>query len=190
MCNHYGMPSASDTLAADAAVGDAAPADVSPAEIRRTALRVGALTRWLFSFGSSSEAFRVAEEHGLSFMQMKLMLEVGTRGSDATPYLQELAEQLGTNMPSVSRGVDSLVRGDLMTRVEDPDDRRRRRVALTADGKKVVEAFLSARVSGAKQFAATLTADQREALNAAIDTLLENEDFNQTFTQIEEVFPA
>ena len=185
MCNHSGMPSASDTSSAETVL-----ADVSPAEIRETALRVGALSRWLYTFGSSSEAFRVAEEHGLSFMQMKLMLEVGTRGSDATPYLQELAEQLGTNMPSVSRGVDSLVRSDLMTRVEDPDDRRRRRVALTADGKKVVEAFLSARVSGAKQFAATLTADQRDGLNAAIDALLENEDFNQTFTQIEEVFPA
>ena len=46
------------------------------------------------------------------------------------------------------------------------------------------------RRSGAKQFAATLTADQRDALNSAIDTLLENEDFHQTFTQIEEVFPA
>ena len=88
-------------------------------------------------------------------------------------------------MPSVSCGVVFVVRSDLMIRVEYPDDRRRRRVTLTADGRKVVEAFLSARVSGAKQFAATLTGEQREVFNSAIDTLLENEDFNRTFTQIE-----
>ena len=78
----------------------------------------------------------------------------------------------------------------MTTRLRAPAQRRRRRVTLPAAGNKVVEAFLSARVSGAKQFAATLTGEQREVFNSAIDTLLENEDFNRTFTQIEEVFPA
>jgi len=164
--------------------------EVSTTELKVTAQRVNALSRWLYSFGNSTEAFRVAEEQGLSFMQMKVLLDLGTRGPEATPYLQELAEHLGTTMPSISRGVDSLVRSGLMTRVEDAEDRRRKRVALTDDGKEVVEAFLSARVGGSMEFARTLTGEQRELLNTAIDSLLENEDFKQTLEQIEEVFPA
>ena len=162
----------------------------SKAEIGQTALQVGALSRWLYSFGSSGEAFRVAEEHGLGFMQMKILLDLGSRGADSTPYLQELAEHLGITMPAISRGVDSLVRDGLMTRVEDPDDRRRKRVALTDEGKTVVEAFLSSRVSGAMEFSATLTGEQRKLFGSAIEALLENEDFKQTFDQIEEVFHA
>lgn len=183
MCNYYRMASATPP-------GKTVESTVSRAEIRQTALQIGALSRWLYSFGSSSEAFRVAEEQGLSFLQMKILLDLGARGADSTPYLQELAEHLGITMPAISRGVDSLVRDGLMSRVEDREDRRRKRVALTDDGKTVVEAFLSARVSGAMLFSATLTDGQRELFTAAIEALLENEDFRQTFDQLEEVFGA
>ena len=48
----------------------------------------------------------------------------------------------------MSRAVDGLVKERLATRVEDPDDRRVRRVAITAKGKELVDTLLAVRQAG------------------------------------------
>ena len=83
---------------------------------------------------------RVIEESGLSMTQCKALLELGGLGEEAEPrQVSELAERFGVSVPSMSRAVDGLVRSELATRVEDPDDRRVRRVAITAKGKELVD---------------------------------------------------
>ena len=155
-------------------------------EVRETALRVGTLFRHLMSYGDGGQSLREIDEHGLSFVQFKTMMELSASGAD-DPYLQELAESLGASMPSLSRAVDGLVRKGLVTRSEDPDDRRRRRVALTESGREITDRFFHSRAAGVIEFASGLTAEQRASLDAAIGTLLGREDISQIYERFEGV---
>ena len=155
-------------------------------EVRETALRVGTLFRHLMSYGDGGQSLREIDEHGLSFVQFKAMMELSASGSD-DPYLQELAESLGASMPSLSRAVDGLVRKGLVDRTEDPDDRRRRRVALTESGREITDRFFHSRAAGVIEFASGLTAEQRENLDAAIGTLLTREDIAPIYERFEGV---
>ena len=84
----------------------------------------------------------------------------------------------------MSRAVDSLVKGKLATRLEDPDDRRVRRVAITARGKKLVETLLVVRQAGLEAFAESLTAGQRRKLDAAVDALMDREDIAKAYEHL------
>src|SRR5262245_58836691 len=93
------------------------------------AIKLGAFMLRLLG-GRSSEVFRVIDESGLTFGQMKVLVELEKPGDTGT--VTALAEGLGISAASASRSADGLVRKKLATRVEDPDDRRVRRLALTA----------------------------------------------------------
>src|SRR4051812_3683474 len=120
---------------------------------------------------------RVLEDSGLSMTQCKALLELGGLGLEAEPrQVSELAEAFGVSVPSMSRAVDALVREGLATRVEDAEDRRVRRIAITPQGKKLVETLVELRQAGIEAFVATLTAGQRRKLDTAVDSLMDRED--------------
>jgi DNA-binding MarR family transcriptional regulator len=87
----------------------------------------------------------------------------------------------------MSRAVDALVKKKLVTRLEDPSDRRVRRVAITAKGKQLVDTLLVVRQAGLEAFAATLSAAQRRKLDAAIDALMDRPDIAETFEHLKGV---
>jgi DNA-binding MarR family transcriptional regulator len=154
--------------------GIAAP-EVGP-EAQDTAARLSALLRHLFLYDRGN-MLRVIEDSGLSMTQSKALLELGGLGEPPEPRrVSELAERLGLSAPSMSRAVDALVRKRLATRVEDPADRRVRRVAITAKGKALVDTLLVVRQAGMESFAASLSAAQRRRLDAAIDALMDRDD--------------
>jgi DNA-binding MarR family transcriptional regulator len=72
----------------------------------------------------------------------------------------------------------------LATRVEDPVDRRVRRVRITDSGKNLVETLVAVRQTGMESFAATLSAAQRRKLDAAVDTLMDREDIAATYEHL------
>jgi DNA-binding MarR family transcriptional regulator len=158
-------------------------------EVRETAVRVGVLFRHLLSYNDGGQFLREIDELGLSFVQFKGMMELHTTDPDDAPYIQELAESLGTSMPSLSRAVDGLVRKGLVTRSEDPDDRRRRRVALTESGNEIVNRFFHSRAAGVIEFASELTEEQRQHLDTAIGLLLDREDIAPIYEKFEGVIP-
>jgi DNA-binding MarR family transcriptional regulator len=150
-------------------------------EAQDTAARLSALLRHVFLYDRGSQ-LRVIEESGLSMTQCKALLELGGIGEEAEPrQVGELAERFGVSVPSMSRAVDALVKGKLATRLEDPADRRVRRVAITAKGKKLVETLLVVRQAGLETFAESLTAAQRRKLDAAIDALMDREDIAKAY---------
>jgi DNA-binding MarR family transcriptional regulator len=85
--------------------------------------------------------------------------------------VKELSERLGLSLPATSRTVDGLLRRGLLTRLEDPDDRRVKRVRLTDQGRAVVHQIVTARLQGLEAFATTLSDEQRAALMAALTDL-------------------
>lgn len=168
---------------------EAAASEVSPAE-QETAARLSALLRHLFLYDRGNQ-LRVIEESGLSMTQCKALLELGGLGQVAAPrQVSDLAETFGVSVPSMSRAVDSLVKGGLATRIEDPEDRRARHVAITAKGKQLVDTLVVVRQAGMEAFTATLTPGQRRKLDAAVDSLMDREDIAEAYKHLKEVGPA
>jgi DNA-binding MarR family transcriptional regulator len=157
------------------------------AEAQDTAARLSALLRHLFLFDRGN-MLRVIEDSGLSMTQSKTLLELGGLGEGTEArQVSDLAETFGVSVPSMSRAVDGLVRKRLATRVEDPEDRRVRRVAITAKGTQLVNTLLVVRQAGMESFAASLTVAQRRKLDAAIDALMDREDIAEAYELLKEV---
>jgi DNA-binding MarR family transcriptional regulator len=66
----------------------------------------------------------------------KLLSAIGSR-EPAT--LNDIARAVGRGAPAVSRSVDALVRGGLVQRTQDPDNRRRLALRLTGEGRARLE---------------------------------------------------
>jgi DNA-binding MarR family transcriptional regulator len=139
------------------------------------AIRLGALM--LHALGTDSGAvMRAIDRTGLNFIQFKTLIALAGGDAEDPSSVKLVAERLGVSVPSASRAVDDLVKRKLATRVEDPDDRRVRRVSLTATGRELSNEVMSARVAGLERFVATLTATERRKLDAALEVLLKREE--------------
>jgi DNA-binding MarR family transcriptional regulator len=134
--------------------------------------------------GASSEVFRVIDESGLTFSQMKVLVELEAPDEDART-VTAISEELGISAASSSRAADGLVRKRLATRVEDPDDRRIRRLTLTANGRKLADRIISARLAGLEDFADSLSDDERKKLEAALDALLKRPEVAEIYSNME-----
>jgi DNA-binding MarR family transcriptional regulator len=154
---------------------------------RDTAAKLSALLRHVFLYDRGNQ-LRLIEECGLSMTQCKALLELGGLGqASEAKQVSDLAETFGVSVPSMSRAVDALVTEKLATRVEDPDDRRVRRVEITAKGKELVETLVVVRQAGIESFAASLSAAQRRKLDAAVDSLMDREDIAETYEHLKGV---
>jgi DNA-binding MarR family transcriptional regulator len=157
------------------------------AEEKETAARLAAFLRHLFRYDRGYQ-LRVIEESGLTLTQCKALLELGGLGLEAEPrQVGEMAETFNVSVPSMSRAIDALVREGLATRVEDESDRRVRRIAITAAGKKLVETLVALRQAGIEAFVATLSGAQRRKLDAAVDSLMDRDDIAAAFNHLKEV---
>jgi DNA-binding MarR family transcriptional regulator len=146
---------------------------------RDLALKLGSLM--LCTLGSEGGAvIKAVDESGLNFPQMKVLVTLAGH-EDEPASVKRIAEQLGISLASASRAVDVLVRRDLATRIEDPDDRRVRHVSLTAEGQGIADELMAARLAGLEGFVATLAAPERRKLEAALDILLRRDDVGSTY---------
>jgi len=147
------------------------------------ALKLGALLLRCMG-GASSEVFRVIDESGLTFSQMKVLVELESPDEDART-VTALSDELGISAASASRAADGLVRKRLATRVEDPDDRRVRRLTLTARGRQLADRIISARLAGLEEFTGSLQGDERQKLEAALDALLRRPEIAEIYATYE-----
>ncbi len=161
-------------------------ADERAAELRETAVRLGAFLRHIFIF-SGGEHLRKMEESGLSLTQVKaLLMLAGPEGEE--PYAgRDIAERLQVSLASVSRAVDGLVRNRLVRRVEDPDDRRVRRLSITDKGRRLAGEIVAARLADLEAFAGNLNPAQRRKLDAALEAVLDEEAISAALRELEEI---
>jgi DNA-binding MarR family transcriptional regulator len=154
------------------------------ADLRRTAARLGAFLRHIFIV-SGGEHLRKMEESGLTLTQVKaLLLLAGPEGE--APYAgRDVAERLEVSLASVSRAVEGLVRSRLVSRVEDAEDRRVRRLTITEKGRRLAGEIVAARMADMEAFAASLTAAQRRKLDAALEAMLDNEEIRAVAEDLE-----
>jgi DNA-binding MarR family transcriptional regulator len=154
-----------------------------PKAEQELALKMGALILHCMG-GRGSEAFRVIDDSGLTFAQVKALMALeGPTGENRT--VTTLAEELGISAASASRAAEGLVRGGLARRVEDPDDRRVRPLELTGKGRGLADRIISARLAGLEDFASSLEPAQRKKLETALDALLERGEIAEIYGNFE-----
>ncbi|NNG38723.1 MarR family transcriptional regulator [Flexivirga sp. ID2601S] len=78
----------------------------------------------------------------LTMTQFRLLVVLSNAG---TVRLNQLADALGVNASTALRTVDRLIAAGLVSRTENPDDRREVRLSLTPDGAETVERATSRR---------------------------------------------
>jgi DNA-binding MarR family transcriptional regulator len=134
--------------------------------------------------GGSSEVFRVIDESGLTFSQMKVLVELEAAEEDERT-VTALSDQLGISAASASRAAEGLVSKKLATRVEDPRDRRVRRLALTAKGRRLADRIISARLAGLEEFTGSLDSDERQKLESALNALMQRPEIAEIYRNYE-----
>jgi DNA-binding MarR family transcriptional regulator len=122
----------------------------------------------------NADLFAAVGELELTLTQIKLLHHLADTPAPLT--LKDAAEAVHVSLPAASRTVDDLVRRGFATRAEDVEDRRMKRVAITAPGVAVIRRLNAARLNGLQQFVETLTDTEREALRGALEQLLERPD--------------
>jgi DNA-binding MarR family transcriptional regulator len=154
--------------------------------VQATAASVDELTDGLFSFltylvkSAEADVFRVAAELDLSLSQIRAMFVLSH--TERELGLSELAEAVGLSVAATGRAVDVLVRHGLVARQEDADDRRVKRILLTASGQDKIVRLHAARREGLRQFVGTLSAAERDVFSRALEPILERQDV-QAFLQ-------
>ncbi|GIH96882.1 MarR family winged helix-turn-helix transcriptional regulator [Planobispora siamensis] len=99
--------------------------------------RIGQIQRELGRFfAESRQQSSPLLDSNLTMRQLKVVLLLSVRGSASG---QDLAQHLGVGLGTVTGIVDRLIGHGLVTRREDPNDRRVRRVELTPEGRTLVE---------------------------------------------------
>ncbi|WP_196807634.1 MarR family winged helix-turn-helix transcriptional regulator [Candidatus Solirubrobacter pratensis] len=119
---------------------------------------------------SSAELFEMVAELDSSFSQVKMMFLLEDGGEHS---VKEIATHLGLSLPAASRAVDGLIQRGWVTRRESAEDRRSRLVALTDDGRAVVDRVLRARLKTLERFAEELTPQERDGLAKALLPIVE-----------------
>jgi DNA-binding MarR family transcriptional regulator len=150
-------------------------ATASPAEAETEALAADlyALVVHLHK-NCNSDLFEAVGALELTLTQIKLLHHLEDAPHDLT--LKEGAELVHVSLPAASRLVDDLVRRGFVDRSEDAEDRRMKRIHLTASGRSVIRQLNAARLTGLESFTTTLTRAERRALAKALSKLLERED--------------
>ncbi|MDW7739329.1 MAG: MarR family transcriptional regulator [Bacillota bacterium] len=75
---------------------------------------------------------------GITFAQCHALMEIG---NDQSITLNNLASLLSLNNSTLSRTVDSMVKGDLVKREVNPEDRRAVNITLTEKGKLLYDSL-------------------------------------------------
>jgi len=111
---------------------------------------------------------KVAAEHGLSIIQLRLLGIL----RDRTPGMQELAGYLGLDKSSMTGLVDRAERRDLVQRNPAPHDKRAVQVALTAQGHQLARALGVEVGKRIQTLTDALTDTQRAQLSLLVSTLI------------------
>jgi len=89
--------------------------------------------------------------------------------------VREIAKRMGITSAAASQLVDRLVQGGLVDRTEDPRDRRARRVRLSKQGQAFIDEMVERRFGWLPDLVDGLTAEEREAVEAALPALIRAE---------------
>jgi DNA-binding MarR family transcriptional regulator len=125
-----------------------------------------------FTLRSLQEWRVYVKSSGLSIQQYIVLMQLLHGGSCG---VHQIAERLEISSPAASQQVDRLVQAGLAERAESREDRRSRRVSLTARGRDLVSRGFAGPFRWVDELAAAVDAEDRAAVLAALPRLLRAE---------------
>jgi DNA-binding MarR family transcriptional regulator len=135
----------------------------APKEVGQLIHEVNALLHAVGHQGVAAETSALSHVHeaGLTLPQM---ITLTTLRHDGPAAITSISERLGLSMSAASTMVQRLVEQEFVTRTEDPDDRRHKRVELTKEGAAVFDRLLQQRSIELSRGVSTLPPDLRDEL--------------------------
>jgi DNA-binding MarR family transcriptional regulator len=122
----------------------------------------------------------VAAGLDLSFSQLRALFVLADCQEELA--VNELAERLALSMATAGRAVQALTRAEMVTRREDDQDRRVKRVRLSEHGRALVAGFVQAHREAVRECVLALDDRDRERLAAALAPILAQGDTPTTRT--------
>ncbi len=126
---------------------------------------------WISAFMrlSMRGSIRYMKENGLSISQVGAMFEI-TRGSN---NVSDVGDALGISIAAASQMLERLVQLGLVTRTEDPQDRRVKKLVVTEKGRRVLRESMEARQGWLVELVSTLSPAEKQEVAAAVDLLID-----------------
>ena len=113
----------------------------------------------LFIHRSMRSFLRYARERGLSMSQIAALFQLRHYGSLA---VSDIGSSLGVSNAAASQLVERLVQQGLITRTENPHDRREKQLILTEEGHNILLESNRTREAWLQQLAEMLTPEEQE----------------------------
>jgi DNA-binding MarR family transcriptional regulator len=144
----------------------AAPGDASAA---RAAIRAFIEFRTVVMRDPMRQTIRFLYGRNASLATIASLLELHQRGDQSVSHL---AREIGLSVAATSQLVDRLVQDGLVTRTESMMDRRRKEVALTAAGRRMLSAMEGTYSEAAEQALRKVPAKVLHELEAALAAVI------------------
>jgi DNA-binding MarR family transcriptional regulator len=123
----------------------------------------------VFMRGSMRHVLLYAKERGLSMSQIGAMLHIHRRGVSG---VSDVGDDLGVTNGAASQMLDRLVLQGLVTRSEDPHDRRVKQIVLTPEGQRWLQEILQARLGWMEALADRMSPQEQAQVATALRTLI------------------
>ncbi|MRR30616.1 MarR family transcriptional regulator [bacterium] len=123
----------------------------------------------LFMHRSFRDFKRFMDEVSLSASQANTLMRLY---HDSSCSVSDISGQLGVTNAATSQLVDHLVQSNLVTRTEDPADRRNKQLQLTPQGKALIERGIAARSQWMGELASQLTPAQQDLIAEGLEVLI------------------
>jgi DNA-binding MarR family transcriptional regulator len=111
---------------------------------------------------------RLMDESGLSHSQINTLMRLYYGGMCG---VSDIGGHLRVTNAAASQMIDRMVMMNLLERSEDPDDRRAKRLTLTAKGKALVEKGIDARRAWMEALTTNLSVEQQAMIAEALTVL-------------------
>jgi DNA-binding MarR family transcriptional regulator len=123
----------------------------------------------LFMRRSMHGFVRNARETGLSMSQVATLFQLSHRGSLA---VSEIGDSLGVSNAAASQLLDRLVQQELVTRKENPQDRREKMLIITEKGQDFLLESIHSREVWLERLMVTLSPEEQEKVAEALEILI------------------
>ena len=122
----------------------------------------------VFMHRSMHDFKRFMDETGLSFSQISILMRLLHGGKSG---VSEIGGQLGVTNAAASQAVERMVQLGLIERTEDPSDRRAKKLALTPEGRRLIEQGIEIRSQWIEGVTDALTPEQQGMIISALTLL-------------------
>ena len=123
----------------------------------------------LFMHRSMRGFLHYAREHGLSMSQISTLFRLSHHGSLA---VSEIGDGLGVSNAAASQLLDRLVQQELVTRAENPQDRREKQLILTEKGRNILLESTRTRQAWLECLVSTLTPEEQIKVTEVMEILI------------------